>query len=155
MRSSKGFWSDIRKHWQSLQRHRGSDVGREDLVDRLSKAIKGCLRCYERGLPQAHWADAFWYKDRIVEVDCIHCGDYPFDSMLNEIKISIKSHGINEGGNKMGDKEDIREEIKTKLLQTIKDVTTDDEIFEAIQRFNEFLNALSVEEGMKRDGGKA
>ena len=126
--------------------------GKSNLVRRLLEAIGGCLERHEENWSQYHWADAFSYRDRIVTIDSIRCGDYPFDSMLNEIKISIKSHRINEGGNEMGE---IREEIKTELLQTIKTAATAQDVLDAIHNFNEFLAALSVEEGMQRKAGKA
>ena len=44
----------------------------------------------------------------------------------------------------------IREEIKTKLLQAIKDATGVDETLNAIHNFNEFVSALSVEDGLEK-----
>jgi len=51
--------------------------------------------------------------------------------------------------------ENIREEIKTKLLQTIKDASGANEVFNAIHNFSELISVLAVERGMEKHGGKA
>jgi len=51
--------------------------------------------------------------------------------------------------------EDMIEEVKTTLLQTIIDAIEAQDVLDAIHNFTEFLNALSIEEEMKRHGEKA
>jgi len=45
--------------------------------------------------------------------------------------------------------EEIREEIKTKLLQAIKDASGVDAVLDAIHNFNEFVSALVVEKSLQ------
>lgn len=59
--------------------------------------------------------------------------------------MSKKLNQLKRRRNEMGE---IRDEIKSKLLQSIKDASLAGDVLDAIHNFNEFISALSVEEGL-------